>query len=180
MLLPSGIFLQVNKLTAHKSRYGGRQMDEHVTQFFTLGRFPDHSKRFVFSHRYYNTYLTCKAIVIVSLIIHQDAQCAPQHETYMDLHQDSYYKNWKLLNLFFILRSNLEVVLSSNFLYLPACYSPTKTELQERLFFSVQSRAKTNRVLPRKCTGHNKHPLPTTQEKTLHMDITRWSTPKSN
>ena len=34
-------------------------------------------------------------------------------------------------------------------------------------------RAKTNRVLPRKCTGYSKHPLPTTQEKTLHMDITR-------
>ena len=30
------------------------------------------------------------------------------------------------------------------------------------------SRAKTNRVLPKKCTGHSKHPLPTTQEKTLH------------
>ena len=42
------------------------------------------------------------------------------------------------------------------------------------------SRAKTNRVLPRKCTGHSKHPLPTTQEKTLHMDITRWSTLKSD
>ena len=42
------------------------------------------------------------------------------------------------------------------------------------------SRAKTNRVLPRKCTGHNKHPLPTTQEKTLHMDITQWSTLKSD
>ena len=27
---------------------------------------------------------------------------------------------------------------------------------------------------------HSKHPLPTTQEKTLHMDITRWSIPKSN
>ena len=40
--------------------------------------------------------------------------------------------------------------------------------------------AKTNRVLPRECTGHSKHPLPTTQEKTLHMDITRWSTPKSD
>ena len=26
------------------------------------------------------------------------------------------------------------------------------------------SRAKTNRVLPRKCSGHNKHPLPTTRE----------------
>ena len=32
------------------------------------------------------------------------------------------------------------------------------------------SRAKTNRVLPRKCTGRSKHPLPKTQEKTLHMD----------
>ena len=40
--------------------------------------------------------------------------------------------------------------------------------------------AKTNRVLPRKCTGHSKHPLPTTQEKTLHMDITRCSIPKSD
>ena len=42
------------------------------------------------------------------------------------------------------------------------------------------SRAKTNRVLPRKCTSHNKHPLPTTKEKTLHMDIIRWSTLKSD
>ena len=35
-------------------------------------------------------------------------------------------------------------------------------------------------VLVRKCTGHRKHHLPTTQEKTLHMDITRWSTPTSD
>ena len=35
-------------------------------------------------------------------------------------------------------------------------------------------------VLPRECTGHNKHPLPTTQEETLHMDIIRWSIPKSD
>ena len=41
------------------------------------------------------------------------------------------------------------------------------------------SRAKANRVLPTECTGHSKYPLPTTQEKTLHMDITRWSTLKS-
>ena len=41
-----------------------------------------------------------------------------------------------------------------------------------------RSRAKANRVLPRECTGHSKHRLLTTQEKTLHMDITRWSTPK--
>ena len=35
-------------------------------------------------------------------------------------------------------------------------------------------------VVPRECTGQNKHPLPTTQEKTLHMDVTRWSIPKSD
>ena len=33
------------------------------------------------------------------------------------------------------------------------------------------SRAKANRVLPREHTGHSTHPLPTIQEKTLHMDI---------
>ena len=42
------------------------------------------------------------------------------------------------------------------------------------------SRAKSNRVLLREHTGHSKHPLPTTQEKTLHVDITRWSIPKSD
>ena len=36
------------------------------------------------------------------------------------------------------------------------------------------------RVLPKEHTGHSKHPLPTTQEKTLYMNITRWSTPKSD
>ena len=42
------------------------------------------------------------------------------------------------------------------------------------------SRAKTNRVFPREHTGHSKHPLPATQEKTLHMDITRCSILKSD
>ena len=42
------------------------------------------------------------------------------------------------------------------------------------------SRAKANSVLPREHTGHSKHPLSTTQETTLPMDITRWSTPKSD
>ena len=42
------------------------------------------------------------------------------------------------------------------------------------------SRAKANRVLPKEHTGHTKHPLPATQEKTLHMGITRWSIPKSD
>ena len=28
--------------------------------------------------------------------------------------------------------------------------------------------------MPRECTGHNKHPLPTIQEMIIHMDITRW------
>ena len=37
---------------------------------------------------------------------------------------------------------------------------------------------KANRVLPRKCSGHSKHTHPKTQEVTLRMDITRWSTLK--
>ena len=44
----------------------------------------------------------------------------------------------------------------------------------------VQNEAGSNRVLPREHTGHSKHPLPTTQEKTLHMVITRWSKLKSS
>ena len=43
-----------------------------------------------------------------------------------------------------------------------------------------QRRAKANRVLPRDCTGHSKDPLTTTQQKALHMDITRWSTLKTD
>ena len=34
------------------------------------------------------------------------------------------------------------------------------------------------KILSREHTGHSKHPLPVTQEMTLHMDITRWSIPK--
>ena len=41
------------------------------------------------------------------------------------------------------------------------------------------SRAQTN-SFAKKMHWSNKHPLPTPQEKTLHMDITRWSTPKSD
>ena len=33
--------------------------------------------------------------------------------------------------------------------------------------FDLEVKAKANRVLPREHTGHSKHPLPTTQEKTL-------------
>ena len=36
------------------------------------------------------------------------------------------------------------------------------------------------RLMPREHTCHSKHPIPTTQEKTLHMNITRWSTLKSD
>ena len=36
------------------------------------------------------------------------------------------------------------------------------------------------RVLPREHTGHSKHHILTKQEKTLYIDITRWSTMKSD
>ena len=34
--------------------------------------------------------------------------------------------------------------------------------------FGLGIRNEVYRVLPTKCTGHNKYPLPTTQEKTIH------------
>ena len=40
--------------------------------------------------------------------------------------------------------------------------------------------SKANRVLQREHTDHSKHPLSTTQEKTLHMDITRRSIQESD
>ena len=33
-------------------------------------------------------------------------------------------------------------------------------------------------ILPREHTSHSQHPLPTTQETTVHIDITRWSIQK--
>ena len=65
----------------------------------------------------------------------------------------------------------------------PPCPSPTPGVHPNRQIWPWNiewSRAKANKVFPREHTGHSKHPLPTTQEKTLHMDITRWSTLKSD
>ena len=48
--------------------------------------------------------------------------------------------------------------------------------------FGVQNEAgqRLTHFLPRECTGHSKYPFPTTQENTLHMNITRWSIQKSH
>ena len=42
------------------------------------------------------------------------------------------------------------------------------------------SKAKANKILPREHTDHSKHPFPTTQGMTLHMDVTKWSILKSD
>ena len=44
----------------------------------------------------------------------------------------------------------------------------------------VQNEAERLTVLSTEHTGHSKHPLPTTKETPLHMDISRWSIPKSD
>ena len=48
----------------------------------------------------------------------------------------------------------------------------TWSNRQTWLWSTKWSRSKTNKALPREHTGPSKHPVPTTQEKTLHMDIT--------
>ena len=85
------------------------------------------------------------------------------------------------------LQDLLELTSKKDILFIMG-YWKAKVGSQERygvtgkLGLGIQNEAgqRLIRVLPRKCTGHSKHPLPTTQEKTLHMDITRWSTPKSD
>ena len=56
----------------------------------------------------------------------------------------------------------------------------TWSNRQVRPWSTKWSRAKVNRVFPREHIDHSKHSLPTTQEMTLHMDITRWSILKSD
>ena len=64
---------------------------------------------------------------------------------------------------------------SSSFLYL---YSTHR--LKQNFSDSTKwSQAKANRNLPTEHSGHSKHPHPTKQEITLHVDINRWSIPKS-
>ena len=51
----------------------------------------------------------------------------------------------------------------------------------DRFGLEVQNEAEQRlTVLPREHTCHSKNPLPTTQEMTLHMDITRWPILKSD
>ena len=57
-----------------------------------------------------------------------------------------------------------------------------KSYLEQQANLALEYRMKEGKggkremVLSRECTGHSKHPLQTTQEKSLHMDITRWLT----
>ena len=60
------------------------------------------------------------------------------------------------------------------------CQKDTGNNRQVWPWNTKWNRAKANRVLTRKHAGHSEHPFPTTQEMTLHMDITRWSQPKSD
>ena len=77
------------------------------------------------------------------------------------------------------LQDLLELTLKKDVLFIIGDWN-SKTGSQEtpeetgKFGFGVQNEAGQRlTVLPREHTGHSKHPLPTPQEKTLHMDITR-------
>ena len=53
-------------------------------------------------------------------------------------------------------------------------------EVTDKFDLEEKQKTKANRVLPRELTGHSKHPLPTTQNTSLHIDINRWSILKSD
>ena len=56
----------------------------------------------------------------------------------------------------------------------------TRDIWSNRQIWPLSTMTKANRVLPREQTGHSKPPLRATQEKTLYMDVTRWSIAKSD
>ena len=59
--------------------------------------------------------------------------------------------------------------------------SQVTPEVTNKFGLEVQNEAGQRlTVFPREHTGHSKNPLPATQETTLHMDITKWSIPKSD
>ena len=71
-------------------------------------------------------------------------------------------------------RPNLLVTPGISWLSTFAFQSPI---MRSTSFLGVSSRRsyRSSRILPREHTGHSKHPHPITQEKSLHMDTTRWS-----
>ena len=84
------------------------------------------------------------------------------------------------------LQDLLELTPKKNVLFIIGDWN-TKVGSQEipgitgKFGLGVQNEAgQANRVLPREHTDHSKHPLPKTQEKTLYMDIIRWSIQKSD
>ena len=84
------------------------------------------------------------------------------------------------------LQDLLELIPKKNVLFIIEDWN-AKVESQEipgvtgKVGLGVQNEAGEKLIVsPREHTGQSKHSLPTTQEKTLHMDITRWSIPKSD
>ena len=81
---------------------------------------------------------------------------------------------------FYDLQDLLELTPKTNVLFIIGDWN-AKVGSQEipgvtgKFGLGVQNEAgqRLKRVLPRERTGHSKYPFPTTQETTLHMDITR-------
>ena len=93
---------------------------------------------------------------------------------------------------FLILKPSLSVFSFRDFIFSVSyqkTHHHTQAHLNFLLYFKLQtmtrfglwskrSRARTSWILPRECTSHSKRPFQ--QDMTLHMDITKWSIPKSN
>ena len=84
------------------------------------------------------------------------------------------------------LQNLLEQTLKKDVLFIEGDWN-SKVGLQEipgvtgKLGLWIQNEAGQRlTVSSKEHTGHSKHPLPTTQEITIHIDITRWSILKSN
>ena len=60
------------------------------------------------------------------------------------------------------------------------CSNISTYEQRDHVFKYLILTEKANRLLSREYAGPSKLSFPTTQEKTLYVDIIRWSIPKSD
>ena len=96
----------------------------------------------------------------------------------ISMHQQQTIRSWIFKNTICNTSKQYEIEINLT----KICDKPVNWKLQNASL-ALQYKMKQGKgytVLPRECTGHSKHPLSTTQEKTLHMDITKGLIPKSD
>ena len=110
------------------------------------------------------------------MMISVDFQGKPFSVTVIQVYAPTSYAEEAEVERFYVDLQDLELTSKKEVLFIIEDWN-VKVGSQEtpgvtgKFGFGIQNEA--GQRLIEFCTGHSKHPLPTTQEKTLHIDITR-------